>query len=122
MESDLKVFLHSFVGLSKERPEQYGQFYMKRRFYSEANYQGGGRGGMRPWERAGDSRLLRNERGTDVSPSAPGSSRGHILELQESGVHELQPESSLGWERESRSSLVQAKVVPMALAVTSSGL
>ena len=45
MESDLKVFLHSFVGLSKERPEQYGQFYMKRRFYSEANYQGGGEGG-----------------------------------------------------------------------------
>ena len=70
---------------------------------------------MRPWERAGDSRLLRNERGTDMSPSAPGSSRGHILELQESGVHELQPESSLGRERESRSSLVQAKVVPMAL-------
>lgn len=67
MESDLKSFPHSFVGFSRERPEQYGQFYMKRGFYSEANY---GEGGMRPWERAGDSGLLRKERGTDLSLSA----------------------------------------------------
>lgn len=52
----------------------------------------------------------------------PGSPKEHVLELQESQLHGSKPRSAQWWERQNRSSLVQAELVMMTLAVTSPGL
>lgn len=76
MENNLNILPHSFLGFSKERPEQCDQFYMKRRFIQRAST----RKKVQPWERIGDSTQVGNEKAQTGVHLPPGSWRGHVQE------------------------------------------